>query len=98
MASLKEYRDERLRKLEVLKKLGVDAYPAKAARTHFLADITGKFDELNGQTVTVVGRVMNVRRLGKIAFLVIRDQSGQLQLFFGQDKVAGLDAKQSQLG
>ena len=39
MATLKDYRDERLRKLEELKKLGVNPYPAKAERTHDLAQI-----------------------------------------------------------
>ncbi|HEX4774793.1 MAG TPA: lysine--tRNA ligase [Candidatus Saccharimonadales bacterium] len=98
MATLKELRDERLRKLDELKQLGLDSYPAKAGRTHALADISGKFDELNGQEVTVVGRVMNIRKFGKIAFVVIRDQSGQVQLFLAPDKLAGLDAANSQIG
>ena len=98
MATLKELRDERLRKLDELKQLGVNPYPAKAERTHVLADITSKFDELEGQDVSVVGRVAGIRKFGKIAFVVIRDQSGQVQLFLGQDKVAGLDAGASRLG
>lgn len=98
MATLKELRDERLRKLAELKQLGVNPYPATARRTHVLADITGKFDELEGQEVSVAGRVVGIRKFGKIAFVVIRDQSGQVQLFMGQDKVAGLNAGQSQLG
>jgi lysyl-tRNA synthetase class 2 len=98
MATLKELRDERLRKLEELKQLGINPFPAEAARTHQLQEITDQFDELNGAAVTVVGRVMNIRKFGKIAFVVVRDQSGQLQLFLGQDKVAGLDAGNSQLG
>lgn len=98
MATLKELRDERLRKLDELKKLGVNPYPAQAERTHVLADITEKFSELEGKSVSVVGRIVNIRKFGKIAFVVLRDQGGQLQLFLGQDKVAGLDAGKSQLG
>jgi lysyl-tRNA synthetase class 2 len=98
MATLKELRDERLRKLEELKKLGVDPYPAKANRTHTLAEISGQFEQLRDQPVNVVGRVVNIRKFGKIAFIVIRDQSGELQLFMGQDKVAPLDASISRLG
>jgi len=98
MATLKELRDERLRKLEELKQLGVNPYPAEAERTHTLADISGKFDELEGQAVSVVGRIVNIRKFGKIAFIVLRDQSGQVQLFLGQDKVAGLEAGQGRLG
>ncbi len=98
MATLKELRDERLRKLDELKKLGVNPYPATAKRTHVLADISGGFGKLEGQDVSVVGRVVGIRKFGKIAFVALRDQSGQLQLFLGQDKVAGLDASSSQLG
>lgn len=98
MATLKELRDERLRKLDDLKQLGVNPYPAEAARTHNLQVITDQFDELEGQDVSVVGRIVNIRKFGKIAFVVLRDQSGQIQLFLGQDKVAGLDAAKAQLG
>lgn len=98
MATLKELRDERLRKLDEFKKLGVNPYPAKAVRTHKLAEIAEKFEELEGQDTTVVGRVQNIRKFGKIAFVVIRDQSGQLQLFLGADKAHGLNAENSQLG
>lgn len=98
MATLKELRDERLRKLEELKKLGVNAYPAKAERTHTLLAISEKFDELEGKEATVVGRITNIRKFGKIAFVVLRDASGTLQLFLGGDKVEALNAEDSQLG
>jgi lysyl-tRNA synthetase class 2 len=98
MATLKELRDERLRKLDELKQLGVNPYPAKAERTHQLQEIVDKFDQLEGREVSVVGRIVNTRKFGKIAFVVIRDQSGQVQLFLGQDKVAELEAADSQLG
>jgi lysyl-tRNA synthetase class 2 len=98
MATLKDYRDERLRKLEDLKKLGVNPYPARSKRTHLLADITGRFDELENQEVSVVGRVQNIRKFGKIAFVVVRDASGEVQLFLREGEVAPLDAASSRLG
>jgi lysyl-tRNA synthetase class 2 len=98
MATLRELRDERLRKLEELKKLGVNPYPAQAERTHKLADISVKFNELEGKRVSVVGRITNIRKFGKIAFLVVKDDSGALQLFLSEDKVEQLNAKDSQLG
>jgi len=98
MATLKDYRDERLRKLDELKRLGVNPYPAKAARSHDLGDVSARFDELDGQNVTVVGRVQNIRKFGKIAFVVIRDMSGELQLFLRADDVAPLDATAGRLG
>jgi lysyl-tRNA synthetase class 2 len=98
MATLKDLRDERLRKLDELKKFGVNPYPTTAERTHNVGDITAKFDELQGQTVSVVGRIVALRKFGKIAFIVLRDQSGQVQLFLTEAKVAPLDAAASRLG
>ena len=82
MATLKDFRDERLRKLEELRALGVNPYPAKASRTHHTAAITETFSELENKEVTVVGRIKSIRKFGKIAFVVIRDESGQVQLFW----------------
>lgn len=98
MATLKELRDERLRKLEQLKKLGIDPYPANASRSHNLDEIIAKFDELQGKTVSVVGRIVGIRKFGKIAFVVLRDQSGQVQLFLGEDKVESINPALSQIG
>lgn len=81
MATLKDYRDERLRKLEELKALGINPYPAKSVRTHNVIQITQEFDLLEGSSVTIAGRIMSIRKFGKLAFIVIRDMSGQVQLF-----------------
>ena len=98
MATLKDYRDERLRKLEELQELGVQAYPADSRRTHSTSSITDDFDNLEGQTVVVAGRVVGIRKFGKLAFIVLRDQSGQVQLFLHTDNVAELDAARGVLG
>ena len=98
MATMKELRDERIRKLHDLQALGVNPYPAEATRTHTIADVAARFDELEGQTVTVVGRLTGTRKFGKLAFLVLRDMSGQIQLFLKADTVQPLSAEISRLG
>lgn len=98
MATLKDFRDERLRKLEELKKLGINPYPAQAHRTHTLGEVNDKFTELEHKEASVVGRITGIRKFGKIAFVVIKDATGALQLFLGADKVASLDAATSQVG
>ncbi len=85
MATLKDFRDERIRKLEELKALGVNPYPARAQRTHSNLDITTQFDTLVGTKVTVVGRIKSIRKFGKIAFVVIRDNTADIQLFWRSD-------------
>lgn len=98
MATLKELRDERLRKLNELKQLGVNPYPAKVTRTHKLGEISDQFDQLQGQDASVVGRIINIRKFGKIAFVVVKDASATLQLFLKADTVEELKADDSQLG
>lgn len=98
MATLQDYRDERLRKLAELRDLGVNPYPATSSRTTVTRDVVEKFDELEGQTVTVAGRIMGIRKFGKLAFIVLRDQSGQVQLFFHAPDVAETDGPQGIIG
>jgi len=98
MATLQELRRERLRKLEQLKKLGVDAYPAHAEHSHDTADVKNKFDQLNGQKAIVVGRVLTIRKIGKIAFIVIKDSSGSLQLFLHEGQSTTPNHSNSELG
>jgi lysyl-tRNA synthetase class 2 len=97
MATLKELRDERLRKLDELKKLGVNPYPAEAHRTHDDVKIHADFAALEGKTVTVVGRVKSIRKFGKIAFIVIQDDSDQVQLFWRQQDDAEANRANSEL-
>ena len=92
MATLQDYRNERLRKLETLRQLGVEPYPAKSERTHTCAEVLSKYDELAGREVVVAGRVASIRSFGKLAFIKLRDQSGDIQLYLQRDDVAELDA------
>lgn len=98
MATLKDFRDERLRKLNELKDLGINPYPADAKRTHNTGDIISNFDSLEGQTATVAGRILGIRKFGKLAFIVIKDFTGQIQLFLRTDLVNGLDSSNNQIG
>lgn len=98
MATLQDYRNERLRKLAELQELGVNPYPANSTRTHTCQAIIDEFATLEGSEVTVVGRVMGLRKFGKLAFIVLRDMSGQVQLFLHGPDVAELDAPRGVLG
>lgn len=98
MATLQDYRNERLRKLEQLRELGVDPYPARSERTHGCAEVTKRYDELAGQDVVVAGRIVSIRSFGKLAFVKLRDASGEVQLYLQRDDVAELDAARGVLG
>ncbi|MEO8862841.1 MAG: lysine--tRNA ligase, partial [Candidatus Saccharimonadales bacterium] len=98
MANLVELRAERLRKLEALKELGINPYPAVARRTHTAGAVVADFDSLVDQTVTLAGRIDGIRKFGKLAFIVLRDQSGSVQLFLKSDTVETIEPSNSKLG
>ncbi|MCA9328916.1 lysine--tRNA ligase, partial [Candidatus Saccharibacteria bacterium] len=75
MATLKDFRDERLRKIEELRELGINPYPSTATRTHNIQQVIDEFAKLENKDVTIVGRIMSIRKFGKLAFIVIRDMS-----------------------
>lgn len=79
--TLDDYRDERLRKLNLIKERGIDPYPAKSFRDTKIAEILTNFDQKQGETVCIAGRIAAIRSFGKIAFLKLRDDSGELQIF-----------------
>lgn len=98
MATLKDYRDERLRKLEELKQLGVDPYPANAQREISAAEAVEQYDALQEKSITVAGRIESIRSFGKLAFIKLRDMSGSIQLYLQDSEMASLDASRGVLG
>jgi len=98
MATLKDFRDERVRKLDELRQLGINPYPADSHRTHNARDIVDKFGDLQGQTATVDGRITSIRKFGKLAFVTIKDFTGSIQLFIQEGSIAERDVSIGQLG
>ncbi len=87
-ASLHEETEQvrvRTEKLDRLRELGINPYPADAPRTATLAEVREahgalEADQRTGQLVSVVGRVMLKRDGGKLCFATLRDGSGDLQV------------------
>jgi lysyl-tRNA synthetase class 2 len=92
MSGLDDVRAERLKKLEVLKSKGIDAYPAKSSRTHSIADVLKSFDSLQADStkVTIAGRVMVIRGQGAILFAPLFDGTAKMQIVLKED---ALDAE-----
>lgn len=95
---MKEFREERIRKLEKLRSLGYNPYPAKANRTVMADKVSADFDTLNGKTETVFGRIKSIRKFGKIAFIVVRDFSGSIQLFLQAQNLQAPDSSKGLIG
>ena len=98
MATMKEYRDERLKKLEEIKQLGLNPYPASTKRTAMISDIVNNFNEMEGETVSVAGRIVGLRKFGKLAFIVLKDFSGKIQLFIQANTLSQTDTEKNLVG
>ena len=93
---MSELRDTRLEKSRVLADLGQGPYSLGFAPTHRMAALQETHADLpNGEerdvTVSVAGRVMTRRVMGKLAFFTLADETGTIQLFLEK---AGLEAQQ----
>lgn len=83
---------ERVRKLNELRTLGILPYAYKFVKTHFAEDIKTKYQSLNNEEKTqdivkIAGRIVQMRDMGKIAFAHILDSSGKIQIFFKSDDI-----------
>ena len=86
--SEQDIRAERLKKLELLKEAGMEAYPTSTARDASIADFLSVFKELetSGQQSVIAGRVMSLRGQGGITFVDLFDGTGKVQLVLQKSK------------
>lgn len=82
----------RREKLEELKKLGIDAYPAALYPVNTTAAyIKENYKEEENKTdfadVCIAGRIMSVRDMGKANFAVLQDGTGKIQFYIKQDDI-----------
>ena len=80
-------REARLEKLGELRAQGIDPYPIESARTHTAAEALAGYDALQGVPITLVGRLMQLREMGKAAFAHIEDGSGRIQIYLKRDAI-----------
>jgi lysyl-tRNA synthetase class 2 len=80
----------RRNKLEAIKKAGIDPYPSVTSRTHTNKQAVDDFDALAGVQITLVGRILGWRDMGKITFCQIEDGTGKIQVLFKADDL-GVD-------
>ncbi len=82
------YRD-RLKKLEVLRKSGIDPYPATSKRTHTIDEALENFASLsrNKKKITLAGRIRAIRGHGGLIFGNLEDGSGSIQFMLREDEL-----------
>ena len=89
-----ELRKVRVDKLQALQSEGNDPFViTKYDWTHHSAVIKESFDELEGKTVRVAGRMMSKRIMGKASFCNVKDLKGNIQSYVARDSLAAEEYK-----
>ena len=86
MAQLSEQEQVRREKLQALRALGINPYPAAL----FPIDADSKSIKNNfseGKSVTIAGRLMSRRIQGKASFAEVQDGQGKIQVYFNRDEI-----------
>jgi lysyl-tRNA synthetase class 2 len=101
LSELQDERARRLAKVEALRSQGRDPYPVRFDRTHTTAELHEAYGGIDAgaevdDTVLVAGRLLLIRRQGKLTFATVRDGTGSVQLFvsravLGDDRHAAFD-------
>lgn len=79
--------EDRRRKMEELRRTGIDPFGQRFSRTHLAQEIIDKFadvddfDACENREVRIAGRIMSLRTHGKASFAHLADLSGQIQVY-----------------
>ena len=82
--------DVRVQKVKAIRANGGIPYAAKFDRSHNLSEAK---DQKDGSSVTIAGKVMLHRDMGKMGFVTLQDHTGRLQLSFQVDQLGEEDYK-----
>ena len=75
-------------KLKVLQDEGRDPFTiTRFDVTHHTQDIKDNFDAMEGQSVSVAGRLMSKRGMGKVSFCDLQDKTGRIQIYARKDEM-----------
>lgn len=87
MSSIEEIRDGRLKKLELLKKSGLEPYPRESRRELSLSEVISNFENLEkgAESKWVGGRLMSLRGQGAIVFMTLYDGTASFQGLLKKD-------------
>jgi len=91
-SSLKEIIKFRMGKIEILKKHGVELYPHKYEYSHKNIDIHNNQESLlseenENKLVSIAGRIISLRDMGKSTFLHIQDASAKIQIYLNNNNI-----------
>ena len=85
---LREILQIRRDKLAALQEAGMNPFEiTRYDVTHHAQEVKDQFDQLEGQTVSLAGRLMSKRGMGKVSFYDLKDKSGRIQIYARKDEM-----------
>lgn len=95
---LSEQENIRREKLNALQELGIDPYPAaefpvNITSAQIKADYLGEENKVQFSDVSLAGRIMSVRDMGKACFALLQDHEGKIQIYVRRDDVCPSEDK-----
>jgi lysyl-tRNA synthetase class 2 len=92
LMELSEQEVIRRKKLDQLRELGINPYPAElfdvnTTSKQILDNYKGEENASEFKNVVVAGRIMSVRDMGKASFAVLQDSVGKIQLYINRDEI-----------
>lgn len=86
--NLSEVLQVRRDKLSELQKMGRDPFKiSKYNVSHHSNEVVDNYDSLEGQKVSLAGRIMSKRIMGKASFMHLQDQNGRIQAYVKRDDI-----------
>jgi lysyl-tRNA synthetase class 2 len=85
VARIDDITSQRREKLEIIRQKGIDTYPHRYHRSHTTKEAIALFKRGDDRGVSLAGRIMACRDMGKATFIDIRDSSGNIQAYFRSD-------------
>ncbi len=77
----------RYEELEELKQKGIEPFAYSFEVTSNSEEIKSNYNEDSKQTVSIAGRIMAIRRMGKASFAHIQDHTGRMQIYLKKDEI-----------
>ncbi|RJQ30597.1 lysine--tRNA ligase [Candidatus Parcubacteria bacterium] len=89
MSAFEDIREERIKKLDLLKERGIDPFPVSTDADHSIGNVLADFDSLaeKNQQVKIAGRIMAIRAHGGSVFFDLNDGDGKMQVYLKKDEV-----------
>ena len=85
--SLKQIMAFRKEKLSKIKDNGINPYPVNFSPKDSTKIILSDYKSWEGKDVTIAGRIMALRKMGKVSFSQIMDSGGRIQIFISRDSL-----------